>query len=186
MAAEHWLRTNVRATSLGFLVPALLAVAGGLLIVLLPGDSGRGPWRWTGTALVLLAAAMTIGVVRMLLLPRLAYEEGKLLVYLRGTSPLRVPIDVVECFFLGSAPSLMPGSRGESAKATSIVVRLAERAHEWRERNVNPALGEWRCGYITIRGTWCEPVSPALMQRLNDRLIEAHRAAKQGREVGAS
>jgi hypothetical protein len=161
-----------------------LAIGGGVLVALLPGESGRGLWRWVGVGLLLLAALVTLGVLRMLRLPRIAYERGELLVYLRGMSPLRVPIDLVECFFLGSAPSGMPGAKGERAKATSIVVRLAERAEDWRDRDVNPALGEWRCGYITIRGTWCETITPEKMQRLNDRLIGAHRELKQGGKVG--
>jgi hypothetical protein len=182
MPRECWLRTNVRATSLGFVVPGLLAAAGVVLIVLLPGAAGAGVWRWVGAALLLASAAMTAAVVYMLRLPRLAYEAGQLLIYLRGTAPLRVPVELVECFFLGNAPSMMPGARSSESKATSIVVRLAERAKDWESRDVNPALGQWQCGYITIRGTWCEPISRETMQRLNDRLIAAHRAARQAAE----
>jgi hypothetical protein len=186
MPRECWLRTNLRATSMGFAAPVLLAAAGVLLVLLVPGESGGGIWRWAGGGLVLLALAMAAAVVYMLRLPRLAYEAGQLLVYLRGARPLRVPIELVECFFLGNAPSMMPQRQTGESKAASVVVRLAERAQQWHSRDVNPALGEWQCGYITIRGTWCEPISRDVLQRLNNRLLEAQRAARQAREEEAA
>jgi hypothetical protein len=37
---------------------------------------------------------------------------------------------------------------------------------------VKPSLGTWCGGYVTIRGTWCEPLQPDLIRRLNRRLKE--------------
>ncbi len=107
--------------------------------------------------------------------PRLAFEPGHLLVYLRSGRPYRVPIEIVECLFLGQAPSRLPSKRHESTKTATVVVRLAERAESWRERDVKPALGSWRDGYITILGTWCEPLDRDLVNRLNQRLAEVRR-----------
>ncbi len=112
-------------------------------------------------------------------LPRLAYEDDHLLVYLRSTVPERVPIDVVECFFWGQGPSLLQLPHGHETESANIIVRLAERATEWRDREVHPSLGEWRCGYITIRGAWCERITPELVKRLNERLVAAHRRHRE-------
>ena len=43
----------------------------------------------------------------------------------------------------------MRGASGEELETSTIVVRLAEAAAEWRFREVKPALGAWCDGYIT-------------------------------------
>jgi hypothetical protein len=123
-------------------------------------------------------------LVWQLRLPRLAYDAGDLLVYLRGSRPIRVPLEVVECFLLGQAPTMLPGKQHEHAETSSIMIRLSERAEEWSHRDVKPALGKWCSGYITLRGTWCEPLSVAVVNRLNVQLAEAHQSLKQT-QVGA-
>ena len=119
--------------------------------------------------------------------PRMSYSGGKLLLYLRGAQPLPVPIEIVECFFLGQAPSMLPrsleGKHGEAADASTIVVRLAESAIDWHHRDVRGSLGQWCEGYITIRGTWCEPLSGDLVMQLNRRLVEAHRATRRAADA---
>ena len=111
--------------------------------------------------------------------PRLAYHSGQLLVYLRPGRPIQVPIDIVECFFLGQGDSFLgrsPFDSNSTSKQTStVVVRLAEAAREWKQIEVQPALGHWCDGYIVIRGTWCEPLNGELVRQLNERLIKAHR-----------
>ncbi len=57
-----------------------------------------------------------------------------------------------------------------------LAVRLAERASDWAQVDVKPALGKWCGGSITIYGAWCEPLSVALVQRLNDRLAAVQRS----------
>jgi len=114
--------------------------------------------------------------------PRLAYSDGYLVVFLGTLGPLHVPIELVECFFLGYGPSLIPLIGGKLQTST-IVVRLAESAKEWKHRDVSRQLGHWCDGYIVIRGTWCEPISAELVQRLNARLVEVHRQVKAAREL---
>lgn len=80
--------------------------------------------------------------------------------------------------FLGQGPSLLPqliGFRKDVEETSMIVIRLAESAEQWKHFDVKPALGLWCDGYITIRGTWCEPITSDLLKRLNDCLITAHR-----------
>jgi hypothetical protein len=77
----------------------------------------------------------------------------------------------VEAFFLGQGPAKLPGSPN-AQQTVNLVARLAQRETDWARREVKPALGNWCDGYITIRGTWCEPLDNELVRRLNRRLKE--------------
>src|SRR5690348_14140114 len=106
--AEVWLRTNRRALLLGLIVPGvLLAIGvGGLGWSLASG----GAW-WVQAIFVLVVAAPLWMIGELLyaaMKPRLAYEAGSLLVFLEPARPTRVPIGIVECFFLGQGPSDLP------------------------------------------------------------------------------
>ena len=171
---EIWLRTNTRALLLGMIPPALLALVGA---VLLAGWIGAPPsWlRATGGVLLAAGAAAVLALAWHLRQPRLAYDDGHLLVWLRSGQPIRVPIEAVECFWLGQAPSFLPGKRHEQTETAALVIRIAERAVEWRQQLVKPQLGKWCEGYVTIRGTWCEPLGIDLVNRLNQRLADLTR-----------
>jgi hypothetical protein len=79
---------------------------------------------------------------------------------------------LVEAFFVGQGPAELPGGMARSQETANLVARLAQRATEWAQRDVKPALGRWCEGYVTIRGTWCEPLNTELVRRLNRRLAE--------------
>jgi hypothetical protein len=130
--------------------------------------------------LVLAGAWLSWRQSGLLFPPRLAITSHHLLVFLRGFVPWRVPLDVVECFFIGQAPGPVPIARRatEQVHQKTVVVRLAERATAWHQRAVNSALGHWADGYITVHGTWCEPLSGELVRRMNLRLQECKRADK--------
>ena len=168
---ETWLKPNQRVL--------LLCLVGSVIL------SGLAVWLfrltepiyfWVGICLLPLAVALALGVFLRTLRRRLAYRSGTLLVDLGPGKPIPVPIEAVECFFLGSAKTSISGRWGIQSRAVSVVVRLAEKAVEFHDRSVSPGLGSWSEGYITIRGSWCEPVSPALIAKLNRRLIEAQKA----------
>jgi hypothetical protein len=182
MAVEIWLRTNARAIWFGTVVPAIIASTGLALLAGWPGERPAAWVRWLGAALVALGAVTILLLLRQLRTPRLAYHDKHLLVALRSGPAIRVPIEIVECFWLGQAPSLLPSKRHERTETSAVVIRLAESAADWRQRDVKPQLGKWCEGYITIRGTWCEPLSIDLVNRLNQRLSEVTRAA-QGRGI---
>jgi hypothetical protein len=119
--------------------------------------------------------------------PRIGYHAGNLLVYLEPTRPTRVPIEIVECFFLGQGGSELPKLQGREPETQNVIVRLAESAQDWKHRDVKPAFGHWCEGYITIRGSWCEPINEGLMKRLNQRLVAVQRERKAAaREEAAS
>ena len=157
----------------------LLAIGGAVLAFAAPISSG---WveRAAGAAVLALGSVSLLALTALWRSPRLAYQDEPLLVYLQNLEPIRVPIEIVECFFLGQAPSLVGRDREKSENKT-VVVRLAEAASQWRHRDVWVRWGHWCDGYITIRGAWCEPISSEVMERLNTRLLEAHRAQKRQR-----
>jgi len=175
---EPWLRTNTRALGLAMLLPVTALVLGGLLAGGLLG--AESSWvRGAGAAVALCAAAVLALLTWQLKQPRLAYADGHLLVYLRIGPPARVPIDCVEGFLLGQGPTRLPGEQHSPMQTSTVVIRLAERATEWASGKFHPALGSWCGGYITLRGTWCEPLHLGLVQSLNTKLAEAQRAARQ-------
>jgi hypothetical protein len=175
---ECWLRPNRRVLWLSCVIAALM-VAGGLGLAWFFPPGGERAWAgWLGLVLAgtgLLGAATFAYNMR---LPRLGFEEDHLLVYLRSSIPEWVPIEAVECFFWGQGPSLMHLPSGAEAESANIIVRLAEKAGEWRDRETDAALGEWKCGYITVRGAWCERITPELVKALNERLTAAHRVQR--------
>lgn len=176
-----WLRQNTRVLALGMIPPGILALIGLLVLLLAHGTLGR----IVGSVMAAAGGSLVLLLAWQMRTPRLAYDEtGHLLVYLRSGGPFRVPLEIVECFLLGQAPTLLPGKQQERAETAAVVIKLSETAEAWRHQDVKPALGKWCEGYITIRGTWCEPLNVKLINRLNAQLAEASRALKQ-REVAS-
>lgn len=168
---------------MAMLLPLVAAVGGVTCALGLPTD---GVWvyvRWLGWVCAALGVLFCLTLVHLIRLPRLGYQDGELLVYLGSATPIRVPISIVEVFFLGQGSALMKARGGEMAETATIVVRLAEAAKEWHNRDVKATFGQWCDGYIVIRGTWCEPINAELLTRLNHKLVEVHR---QQRETAAS
>ena len=172
---EVWLRNNRRALVVGMFLPGLflLAALTGLAYSLWSGQ----PW-WVAA----LAAALCLpplwligSLAYTMTRPRVAYESGELLVFMDSTRPTRVPIDIVEVFFIGQGPSELPKLKGREPETSNVIIRLAESAEDWKHRDVRSALGQWCEGYITLRGSWCEPLTRDVLQKLNHRLIEVQR-----------
>jgi len=188
---EVWLRTNRRALAVAMsLVGLILAVSLGSIPagVLLGGLPPQSQSTFAISMLVVSAvpAWLLFQLARAVRQPRLAYSDGELLVFLDPQTPTRVPVEIVECFFLGQGPSELPKLKGREPETQNVIVRLAESASDWKHRDVRPAIGHWCEGYITLRGSWCEPITPALMKRLNHRLAEIHRRRKAARQEAAS
>ncbi|HEX4142645.1 MAG TPA: hypothetical protein VHY91_03770 [Pirellulales bacterium] len=173
--AEIWLHTNRRALAFGLILPALLVALGIALAV-----GVNVVWLRAAGALIALGGLLGVALVaRQFWQPRLAYDQRHLLVFLQAGPPHRVPIEVVEGFLLGQGPTLLPGRRYRQTEASTVVIRLADAAADWADRETKPALGRWCGGYITLRGTWCEPLSVDLVQRLNRRLSEVNRPSTE-------
>jgi hypothetical protein len=179
MAMEIWLRTNARALLFAMVLPSAVGLIGLMLLAGTSTDQVPAWLRGVGAVLVAISLATIATLAWQLRKPRLAYRDGELFVWLRRGAPFRLPIDVVEGFLLGQAPSLLPGKRHRQTETATLVVRIADRAETWHRQEVKPQLGQWCEGYITIRGTWCEPLNVGLVDRLNQRLTEVSRAVSR-------
>jgi hypothetical protein len=175
---EVWLKTNRRALALGMVVPAMLLVVSGAAF---GWSVGTGQYWVVQLALLVLLAGPLWMIGELLYAmrrPRVAYDGGEVLVFTEPARATRVPIDIVEVMFLGQGPSELPKLKGREPDTQNVVIRLAESAVDWKRRDVRPAIAHWCEGYITIRGAWCEPITPDLMRRLNARLAEIKRERK--------
>lgn len=175
---ETWLRTNQRLLALGLIGPAC-GLLGSVAVGVWAAVAQRG-WPWfVGCAVIGVPAVIALAALaRLLRAPVLAYSEGYLLVALNRGRPERVPIEIVECFFRGQGETPVAG-RPNGVPAAHIVVRLAEAAETWHHREVEGKWGRWCGGYITIYGTWCEPITADLLRSLNARLTAVLRAQRE-------
>lgn len=178
---ECWLRPNRRALFIAGIPFALVMLLGiPVLFAITPLI------RWLGLLLIGLGGVGLAATLWALLLPRVAYHDGRLLLYLRRAQPVSVPIEVVECFFLGQGPSgLASDAAGEQLESRNVVVRLAERATEWQHGQLDRKLGHWCDGYITINGSWCEPINADVVGALNHKLVVAQRKRRARAETEA-
>jgi len=169
--AEVWLRGNPRpAVALGGVLVALAAAALAAVVV-------ARPPVWIA-AVVAAATAVDLcvaaGFVWAAAQPRLVHRGDTLEIRLSPLGIERVPLEVVECVFPGSQP--LDGDHGVADRRVgTLVVRLAERATEWRSRPVASAWGSWEDGNVVFDGRWCEPLSQAVARDLSGRLLEARR-----------
>jgi hypothetical protein len=180
---EIWLRTNRRALTTMMVPPAILLA--GCLAGLVWSLATQQSWFVTGMLGLFIFVLLWLfaGLTSAMFQPRIAYQDGELVVYLEFGKATRVPIDIVEVFFLGQGPSELPKLQGREPETQNVIVRLAESAIDWKHRDVKPAIGLWCEGYITIRGSWCEPITPEIMRRLNHRLAEIQRERKSARHA---
>lgn len=170
---EVWLQTNRRALTMG-LVPTLALAGVGVAVL---GLSEARSLAALGWALIAVGTLLTLGILRQFRQPRITYRDGDVLFHLRAGQPVAVPREVVEAFFLGQGPSYLPEMRGRRLETVNLVARLSQKAPQWMHVRVKPALGHWCDGYVTIRGTWCEPLTGDVIRRLNARLRELRTAA---------
>ncbi|HUY90610.1 MAG TPA: hypothetical protein VMV10_17870 [Pirellulales bacterium] len=173
---EVWLKTNRLPLTIGAVATIVAGAAGALLGTGLFGWIENSLARLAGWLLASVSLLTSIHLARQAWRPRIACQAGELLLFLRPGRPIRVPLKIVEGFLMGQGPSFLPGQRFARMEATTIVIRLAERAQEWAKVDVEPKLGSWCGHYVTIRGAWCEPLSVDLVNRLNARLAEVQAA----------
>ena len=181
--AEDWLAAN------GRLVGLLRAGTGGLVMVaavaVASASQTAGNWRLGIGLLAVVIGGLAVAalvVARLAAAPRLQRCGDLLLVRVGPFSVERLPLDVVECFFLGSQPLDRRGSptAGDEPafRVGTLVVRVAERAakqhaDEWTARG---PWAVWEDGYCVIDGRWTEPLTVDVLRRINGRLSQAKRA----------
>jgi len=174
---EIWLHTNRRAIALAMVLPGLAVLLGGTLLF---WPIAAAPWlRWVGAALAGIALIVLLALAAQWRQPRIARRGNELLFHLRSGTPFHVPLEFVEGFLLGQGASYLRAEAQRESQVSTVVIRLADRATDYAQRDVKPALGAWCNHYVTIRGTWCEPISLALVTRLNTRLAEVQAEARK-------
>ncbi len=175
--AEVWLHSNRRVLLLG-LVPA--GLFGVIAVAALRLDFGllvKVP-AWFVLAVSLL---LIVGLLLQVFRPRVAYCDDHVLFHLRSGSPIAVPSEVVEAFFLGQGPANLPVHVTGHDETVNLVARLSQQAPEWKQQETKPALGRWCDSYVTIRGTWCEPLNGEVVRRLNSRLADVSKKKVAGK-----
>ena len=119
----------------------------------------------------------------------MAITDTELLVYLKANyrTPFRVPLNVVEVFFIGqgAVSGTEPGQPDgyEGAVAANVIVRLADAAKDWHHRDVHLMLGVWDDGYITVRGLFCENIDHDVLKSMNRELVNRKRQLKASKSA---
>jgi hypothetical protein len=168
---ETWLRPNRRAILFGCVPPLVLTVIGACLAVG-HSESEGSALRWIGYFWLAAGPALIGGLLLIQLRhPRIAFRDGMVLFYVRFGQPIAVPVEIVESFFFGQGPAHLPAMT-KQPNTVNLIARLSQRHTEWASQTVRPSLGNWSDGYVTIRGTWCEPLNTDLIRRINRRLKE--------------
>jgi hypothetical protein len=172
-----WLRGNVRPVLGGAAVAAAM-VAGLTWLACRPAAGLMERDVCIGLAIGL--AAIVILFLWAATQPRLGRRGDRLVARLAPFTVQEVPLDVVECVFHGSHPlDAVPGA--PPLRVGTIVVRLAERATEWRERRTFAPWGSWLDGHIVCDGRWCEPLSVERARAISASLLEAKREVAAAR-----
>lgn len=173
--AQVWLRGNLRPAALlaGVTVAAGTALA---VLALLPQTAALGLPLLIGFAV--LAGPVVAGLGLAAVQPRLSCRGDMLEIRLAPLVVHEVPVELVECFFMGS--HVLPDPQGRDNVPTqrvgTLVMRIAERATAWQARPTFTPWGTWADGAVVFDGRWCEPLSVELARSLSSRLVEAKRA----------
>lgn len=178
MFPEVWLRTNRRAFYVGMVGPAVCLAIGAALLAI--GRFADLSWaRGTGYATLAVAAVLLLLLGWQIIRPRIARKGNFVLLYLRPGAPIAVPLEYVEAFLIGQGPSFIRPDQPDASLASTIVLKIADRAQDYAQRDVHEALASWCNHYVTIRGAWCEPLSLDVVNRLNATLAKAQQERLQ-------
>jgi hypothetical protein len=176
---EIWLRGNPRSSWLPAGAAALLFTLAAISWLAIPSSSA---WRLALAVPLTLLALVGVSLAGLLQrAARIGFDGRHVLLYIRPGAPQALPLDVVEVFFLGQGEGATGDHHptGPPLETANVVVRIAERAHEYQQGSAAKLLAHWCGGYITIYGTWCQPLDAAAIIELNRKLTQAKRAARQ-------
>ena len=166
---EVWLHSNRRIAAAGLIVGAPTGVRPPRGVAVENAATSSLVLQVLGGSALGLGAALLLPSAYLWWRPRLAFDGQHLLVYMKWGAPYRVPIELVECFFMGQIESHLPGRILPEAESSSVVVRLAQAARQWHRQPVAARLGDWFGGYIIVRGTWSALLTTEVVAELNQR-----------------
>ena len=167
-----WLRGNLRPVA-GM---AAMLIAGNLALVAVVAVAQAEPvWWWVAAAVAVLSVAVATTVAATARRPRLERVGDRLRVRLAPGRAEDVPLEMVECFFMGSQLIGPAADDAPRYRVGTLVMRIAERARSWQTRPTLAAWGDWKDGAVVFDGRWCEPLSVELARRLSGWLVEAKR-----------
>ncbi|MCA9188099.1 MAG: hypothetical protein R3E01_05275 [Pirellulaceae bacterium] len=172
---EIWLRAN-RRPAIPFLLFSTLATVAAAVSALLGWESGSFALAGASIALIVLAAIAIATAYRIAMIPRMATDGHLLRLHVLLGRSIDVPLSCVEVFFQGQGPADLRIRDVKGVQTANIIVRIAERASDWQQRSTWHPYAHWCEGYVTIHGTWCEPVTAQLLTELNQRLVQAKRS----------
>jgi hypothetical protein len=175
--SEVWLRGNLRPVLVIAVAAAGVAAVAGMAAVMttppawvIVAAAAAGGLLLTGLGVLAWAAVQ----------PRLVRQGDSIVVRLAPLRVERVPLEVVECVFRGTEPVIAGEELAPRFRVGTLILRIAERAGEWRERETFRFWGSWDDGHIVIDGRWCEPLSPESARRIATRLAELRRELAAG------
>ena len=180
-AADVWLRGNMRPV-LG--LAAVVALIGAAVTAGSYFAGGPTVGRWIVSVYWIVAAGLVAALAAAAMRPRLVHRVDSksanvLEVRLAPGAAHAVPLDAIECFFMGSQRLEPEGAVAydqPTHRVGTLVMRVAERAKEWQARPTFAPWGTWQDGAIVFDGRWCEPLSVELARRLSGKLVDAKRA----------
>ncbi len=176
---DDWLRANLR-------LAGLLAAVASFLFLSSLAVYGIAVWTSGGISVLPFLCSAVLGILACIIgylaftakQGRVLLEDSDLLVRLGPASIERLPLDAVECFFLGSQPldrSGEPVASDEAAfRVGTLVVRVAERYGHLASGRRGP-WARWEDGYLVVDGRWSEPLVVETLRRINGRLAVAKR-----------
>lgn len=152
----------------------------GLVLLGVWGERWGTILTFVGVLLVIFGLAMTVRQLAWLRRPRVALSSDFVRLFVGRGCQYDIPLDVVECFFLGQALSQVrvSGIASRSVGNVTVVVRLAQRAKPWHERPADARLAKWEGGYVTLYGDWCEPITGDFVNKMNHQLADRKRSRK--------
>ena len=152
---HNWLKANLR-------LAGLLAVVASFFFLSSLAVCGIAVWNSGGVSVVAFLCSAGLGILACLIgyvaftakQERIFVKDSEVMVRIGPASIEKIPLDAVECFFLGSQPL---GRSGDLASGRR---------------------GPWACwedGYLVVDGRWSEPLVVETLRRINGRLAVAKR-----------
>ena len=176
---HDWLKANLRLAWLLVIVASFLLLASLSVYGIAERFAGSVSVAVFIFSAVLGILSFIIGYVAFAAMQsRVFLEDSQVMVRVGPALVEKLPLDAVECFFLGSQPLDRAGDPVAADQAAfrvgTLVVRVAERYGHLASGRRGP-WARWEDGYLVVDGRWSEPLVVETLRRINGRLAVAKR-----------